>query len=242
MSEEKNQVGAAVNTGLSIPETEKLGLGHEDQLEQGDYEIPRAKIVQFTSEEAQAEKVEDRIPAGTFINSISKKAIPPVFIPISRYKTYTQWNPMKKDDPNFDPAFQPGEMIFTTQDRHDPRVVDGINFGPNNETPKVTQALNYLCYFEGQRMPLILTFAKTSFKGGKTLNTLLDEAGGDMFSNKFKLTFKQEEKGGNKYYVMRVTGAGKATAEEHAFCKAIFTKFKGKNVEMMAHKEEQFTE
>lgn len=222
--------------GLAVPQVEKLGRGHEDKLDQGDFEIPRAKVIQFTSDEAQAEKVEDRIPAGTFINGLSKKVISPKFIPILRYKTYTQWNPRKKDDPNYDPAFELGEMVFTTQDRHDPRVVDGIKWGENNETPKVTEATNFLCYFEGEKMPMILTFAKTSYKTGKILNSLLQEAGGDMFSNKFSLGFVKKEKAGTKYYVYEVRGAGKANAEEFAFCESIFTTFRGQDLEAMAQK------
>ena len=214
-----------------------VGRGHEDHLEQDDYEIPRAKIVQFTSEETSAPNEADRIPAGRFINGLSKTEIPPVFVPVYRWKTYTRWNPRKKDDPNYDPAFEPGALIWTTHDRHDPRVVSGISFGPNNEAPAVTQSINFLCYFQDQKIPLVLTFSKTSFRGGRRLNTLLMESGGDMFSNKFKLVFTQQENAGTKYYVMDVRANGKATPEEFLLCEKWFTEFRGKDLSSRVQKE-----
>ncbi len=244
MSEETGIVSRETSNQAPATVNPNLGRGHEQAATQEDLEIPRAKIVQFTSEEAKGADVKDRIPAGTFINSVSKVEISSEFIPIFRYKTYTQWNPMKKDDINYDPAFEPGDMVFTTNDRHDPRVMEGINFGPNGEAPKVTQTINFLSYFPGQKLPLVLSFSKTSFKGGKKLNTLLEEAGGDMFTNKFKLSFKLEAKAGQEYYTIDVRGNGKANPEEFATCEAIFNRFRGQNIESMAHKEDkaQFTE
>lgn len=227
--------------GTGVAETKlgapPVGRGHEDETTQEDFEIPRARVVQFTSEEAQAEKTEDRINPGTFINGLNKKEISPLFCPIYRFKTYTRWNPRKKDDPNYDPAFEPGDMIFTSTNRADPRVIEGVKFGPNGEPPAVTQAINFLCYFEGQNMPLVLTFAKTSYRGGKRLNTLLLEAGGDMFSNKFRVVVNLEDKAGTKYYVMDVRASGKANEQEFALCEKWYTQFRGVDIASKVQKE-----
>ncbi len=240
MSEEQSV--STVQQGTSVAPVVAQGRGHESPMSQSDFEIPRAKIVQFTSEEAQAVDVADRVQPGTFINALSKAVITPVFMPIQKYKTYTQWNPRKKDDPNYDPAFEPGEMIFTTLDRHDPRVMEGIKFGPNNEIPKVTESITVLAVFEGQKLPLLLSFSKTSFKAGKRMNTLLEEAGGDIFSNKFKLVFNLQEKSGSKYYVIDIRGAGKSSPEEFKICENWYNRFKNADVEGMAQKEQVATE
>ena len=254
MEEKKNELANTGSTAPAVVTAPALGRGHDDHLEQGDFEIPRARIVQFTSEEAQAADEADRVQPGRFINGITKKEIPPVFIPLFRYKTYTHWNPRKKDDPNYDPAYEVGAMIFSTKDRHDPRVtatrmledhrnddreveVDGLSFGPNGEYPLITEAFNFLCIFEGQAFPLLLSFQKSSLKTGKILNTMLQEAGGDMFSNKFKLIFEQAENAGNKYYVMKIRAAGKASPEEFKNAEAVFNRFKAIDIEAKVQKE-----
>ncbi len=244
MSDEtkKDLINQGAGTVATVPAP---GRGHDESLEHGDYEIPRARIIQFTSEEAQAEDEKERIPPGRFINGLTKEEIAPVFIPIKAYKSYTQWNPRKKDDPNYDPAYEPGALIFSTFDRHDSRItstrimqdrdgkdveVDGLSFGPNQEYPAVTEAYNFLCIFEGQSFPLVLTFQKTSHRAGKKLNTMLRAAGGDVFSNKFKLVFTQAENNGTKYYTMDVRAYGKANAEEFSAAEKWFNSFKGKDV------------
>lgn len=221
----ETQLGASPATlGAS-----KLGRGHEDETTQDDYEIPRAKVVQFTSEEAQAADAADRIQPGTFINALSKRPISTNFVPVYRFKSYTLWNG-RKGNPNYDPAFEPGAMIWTTNNRHDVKIGDGLDFGPAGEPPRITESINFFSYFEGEKIPMILSFTKTSLKGGKRLNTLLMEAGEDMFSNKFRLVFSQAENNGNKYYVMDVRGNGKASAEEFKLCEGWFTEFRGKDI------------
>ena len=241
MSQETEVTKVDPKAVASYNSDRSVGRGHEDSMTQDDFEIPRAKIVQFSSEEAKSENKDDRIDPGTFINSVSKSEIVPVFIPIFRYKTYTKWNAKKKSDANYDPAYELGELIFSTTDRHDPRIGNGLEF-INGEKPQVTQTLNFLCYFEGQRIPLVLSFQSTSYKAGKRLNTLLEEAGGDMFSNKFKITSKIEGDP-DKYYVLDVRANGKASPEEFAICEQFYNRFRGQSIDQKVHKEtEQFTE
>lgn len=215
------------------------GFGHNTELDEGDFEIPRAKVIQFTSDEAKAADVNERIAAGSLINSISKKVLSPIFIPIKSEKSYVRWNAMKKDDPAYDSAYEPGELIFSTKDRHDQRVMEGINFGPNGEAPKVKKVLSFLCYFEGQKLPLLLSFTKTSYKGARRLNTLLEEAGGNTYDNKFKLVVTLESKNGNDYYTINVVPAGKATPDEFAFCDACFKRFQNLDAESMTRAEDK---
>lgn len=237
--EETKQEVAAPETG-AVPATQgRQGRGYGKDLDQDDYQIPRAKIVTFTSREAMAEKEENRIPAGRFINDVSRIELSQEFIPVYCYKNYVRWNPMKKEDRGFNPDFEPGKRIFVTDDRTDPRVIEGIKFGPNSEKPLVTKVLNYLCYFPGQRFPLLLSFKSTSYKGAKKLNYMLEEAGGDIYSNKYQLIIGMETKANNSYYVMDVKAAGKSSAEEYAACQAIYDRFYAKDIESMATVDDQ---
>ncbi|MFA6100371.1 MAG: hypothetical protein WC750_05920 [Patescibacteria group bacterium] len=210
----------------------KLGRGHEEPSEMDELEIPRAKLVQFTSGEAKAQNKDDKRDAGVLINSLTKEALGEFFIPIFKFTNFIQWNPMKKEDPNFDPAFEKGEMVFSTSERRDPRVVEGIKFGPNGEAPKVTKYMNFLCYFVGHTYPLVLSFAKTSFAAGKRLNTLTQVGGGDMFSCKYKLVVEMKENAGQSFFVLDVKPAGKATEEEFKIAEHWYEEFRGKNIKV----------
>lgn len=241
MNETNQEVEVVKNAGL--PSIGSLGAGHEEALDPDDIEFPRAKVVQFTSEEATTADEKARIAPGRFINGTSKVEISPIFIPIYKYKTYTQWNPRKADDPNYDPAYEKGALVFSTHDRHDPRVMAGINFGPKGEAPKVQQTINVFCLIQGNEIPLLLSFSKSSYRGAKRLNTMLLEAGladkkaglaGDIFANKFKLEFSQQENAGTKYYVMNVVAAGKSSAEEQNTARTWFKFFQNKAVSDLA--------
>ena len=231
MTEEKKELA---ETGSTLPATigRALGRGHEEPSDIEDLEIPRASLVQFTSEAAQAENKEERIDPGTVINSITKEPLDNIFVPIFKFTNFIQWNPRKKDDLNFDPAFDPGALVFQTTDNRDPRVVDGTKFGPNQEPPKVTKYMNFLCYFVGHRYPLVLSFAKTSFSAGKRLNSLTQFSGGDMFENKYKLTTSLKESDGTKFFVLEVSPAGKVTPEEFKVAENWYEEFRGKNLKI----------
>lgn len=225
---------------VGVPATigQGLGRGHEEPSDMEDLEIPRANLVQYTSSAAQAPK-EERIEPGTIINSITKEPLENIFIPIFKFTNFIQWNPRKKDDPNFDSAYEPGEIVFSTNDNRDPRVVDGAKFGPNGEPPKVTKYMNFLCYFVGHRYPLVLSFSKTSFKAGKTLNSLTQFAGGDMFSNKYRLMVKPDERSGTKFFVLEVVPSGKATADEFRVAEKWYEEFRGKAIKVHADEEKK---
>lgn len=234
----KDSTPAKVNSA-SLPAVignTALGLGHEKVEGINEIEMPRAKLIQFTSDEAQATDPADRVQPGKIINSITRQDIGNVFVPIYKFTTFTQWNPRKKEDPNFDPAFELGEIIFQTSDPLDPRVRDGLAFGPNGEAPRVTRYMNFLSYFPGQRMPLIVSFAKTSMKAGERLNTLLITMGGDVFSNQYKIISQSQEGAAGKYFVLQVAYVGESTPEQKAVGKLWFDMFYNKTIKV--HSEE----
>jgi hypothetical protein len=212
--------------------TPALGRGHEEHSDADELEMPRAKLVQFTSGEAQAEDKAARKDPGTLINSISKNVLGEFFVPIFKFTNFTCWNPRKKDNPNFDPAFEPGELVFSTSDRRDPRVVEGVKFGSNGEAPKVTKYMNFLCYFIGDPYPLVLSFSKTSLNAGKKLNTSSQIGGGDMFSFKYKLAVSLKENAGTKYCVLDVVPCGKATPEEFRLAESWYNRFHDQNIKV----------
>lgn len=208
-----------------------LGRGHEVPMDQDELQIPRAMLVQSTSEAATSN--ENRVAIGKIINNLTKLELSSVFIPIMKLpNSYIQWNPRKKDDPNFDPAYDPGAMVFISADPNDPRVIEGKVFGPNGEAPKVTRYINYLAYFPGEFMPVVLSFAKTSFNAGKKLNSMTRFAGGDIFSNQFTLRSVQREQAGTKFFAFDVAPAGKASEENYKIAERFYNEFRTKKVDV----------
>jgi hypothetical protein len=138
-------------------------------------------------------------------------------------------------------------MIFSTTDKTDKRIVsvyadgtieyDHLAFGSEGQPPKVTETFNYLCMFPGQALPLILSFKRTSIKAAKNMNTMMQIAGGDMFSLKFRLIISSHQEGQRKWFTMDVRGAGKTSPEEHMIADGIFEHFRNKGGSVAAHVE-----
>lgn len=234
--------GLAPDVLASLPQvigTIQLGEGHEMVEGVIEITIPRAKLIQFTSQEATAAG-EDRINPGLIVNSLTKQELPFVFMPIFKFTNFVRWNPRKKDVYGFDPNYQPGEMMFQTVDVKDPRVQQTdlkypngyLNFGTGGESPIVTRYMNYLCYFEGNGLPLILSFAKSSMKGGEGLNSLLQMYGGNAWTYKYKLIVNLKEGAEGKYYTLEVKPAGKSSSAENIVGKLWFDMFSKKNLKI----------
>lgn len=227
----KDLVTKNQSTELSNPNN--LGMGHEIRPDMDDeIEMPRALLVQATSAQAMAERPEDRVAVGLIINNITNKQLSKNFIPIMRLpSTYTRWNPRKKDDPHFDSAYDPGQMIFTTTNKYDERIGrDGLSFGPKGESPRVTHYINFLAYFIGENSPVLLSFAKTSYKAGQRLNTSLISAGGNMFDWQFILRSAQREQAGTKFFALEIVGDGKPSEKEHLKAKSFYDIYKHKTI------------
>ncbi len=229
------EVIAALPQVIGVTE---LGEGHEQVEGVIEITIPRAKVVQFVSAEAKAPIEADRIAPGKFISSLTKQELPKTFIPIFKFTNFVQWNPRKTSDYNFDKNYQPGELIFQTTDVKDPRVQAGMNFGPEGQAPKVTRYMNFLCYFEGNRLPCILSFAKTSMKGGENLNSLLMSTGGNVWNYKYQIVVNQKAGVEGEYYALDVKPAGMSSPEERIVGKLWYDMFYKKNIKVDQSDEE----
>lgn len=214
-----------------------LGEGHETVEGILEITMPRARAIQYVSAEAKLPEGE-RIAPGKFINSLTKEELPKAFIPILKFTTFIQWNPRKTSDANFDKNYQPGELIFQTNEVKDQRVQAGIKFGPNGEAPKVTRYMNFLCYFEGNNLPVILSFAKTSMKAGEALNSLLVSKGGNVWNYKFQVSVVPKSGVEGEYFVLDIKPAGMATEEERVIGKLWFDMFNKKNIKVDQHEDE----
>lgn len=180
------------------------GRGFDDPNDKDDLIIPRAKLLQAQSPEV----IEKNMDQGLIINSITKDVLPEIFIPIFRFVNWIRFNPRNKKEAGYDSNFEPGAVIWRSDDPTDPKVLEEGQFGKNGERPLATKFLNFLSYFPGHPMPVVISFCNTSMKAGKQFYSMAKYAGGDMFSRQYKLNSKQSKNDLGTFFVLTVDPAG----------------------------------
>lgn len=205
----------------------KTARGFEEQTDKEDLILPRATLLQALSPQV-TDGIEGCRP-GIIINNITQEVLPEIFVPIFKWTEYIKFNPRDNKADEFDPAFEPGGLIWKTTTPTAEQLAE-CKFGEAGEKPTALKTLNFLCYFVGVDMPIVLSFAKTSFKAGKLLLSLAQFSGGDMFSQKYALKSKQVEKSGTKYFIYEVRKLSKANKEEFAIAEGWYENFRGKEI------------
>lgn len=191
--------------------------GFEDNIDNSDLIIPRAKKLEAMSPELQDEGL--TLKAGQIINSVTKEVLPEEFIPVFFNKTWIKFDPKTRD------------MVYRTNDPDDSRLVEDSKWH-GDEPPQATAFLNFFSFFPGVSMPIIVSFCNTSYKTGKQLLSLARFSGGDMFGRKYKLTTKKTQNDKGTFYVLDVKLAGTPTAEELSFCETLYQNFRGKDIQV----------
>jgi hypothetical protein len=210
--------------------------GFESGCSQEDLVIPRVKLLQGLSPDVTEQGSELR--PGWLINSLTKEVMPAEFIPILVGFSWIKFNPRKIDDPDYDASFAPGDIVYRTDDPNDPIVIKEGSFGPKGEKPKITKFMNFLCYFPGVNMPIVLSFSKTSYYTGKELFTFARYSGVDMFRKKYTLSSKQDENGaGDRYYVLKIRPSGNASEDEVKTAEAWHAEFSKTNYKIHDEKD-----
>ena len=227
---------------LSVPQGGALvvpGRGFEGmKIDRSDLIIPRAKLLQPLSPEIVESKV-DGAKSGQIRNSLTLDLLPSRFVPIFCFKSWFRFNPRNRSDAGFDPAYEAGAMIWRSTDPDDPKVQEETKFGPNGEKPLALTCLNFFSLFPGVQMPLVVSFAKTSYKAGKQLLSLARFCGGDMWSRAYQLGSALQTNDKGTYHIFTVTTLGHAEASEQAQAEAWWRTFSDKAQELKVHEEGQ---
>lgn len=154
-------------TGKEVTETEEqmpTHIGSKDgdtgmeAADAKDFSDPRLKILQPSSEEV----VEQGLRPGEFCNSILKESVGEVvhIIPIKFQKYYIQFNEDKK--------IERISMDGKTWKDGTPVTADQIEF--NGDTPPIAQeTFSFPVYCVETQSFFVMSFAKTSIKGGRTI-------------------------------------------------------------------------
>lgn len=238
----KNALQTAQGMGLIPAEMKKQiqGLfevtnrpGFESGIDRDSIVIPRVKLLQGLSDEVKQDP--KTYSAGMIINSVTKETLPAGFIPLAQMPTsWIYFNPRDKKHKNFVPDFGPGDVVWQCADPNDPRVKEHGEW-KGDDPPAATEYMNFLCYFVGFPIPLVLGFAKTSFGSGKSFFTMALGFGGAMYSRKYELSALAKNKSGNDFFILSVRAAGKCDEDELEIGKMLYDVFAPKLKDLKVH-------
>jgi hypothetical protein len=211
----------------NLPSTQMApARGFEYGHDQEDMLTPRTKLLQDMSPEC-TDHDKDGVP-GAIINSITGEELPQIFIPIFHSKNFVKFNARNKKEVGFDPQHELGAVIWSTTDASDPQVLKECKFQEDGSPPTAVAFFNFFSLFKGQKFPIVVSFAKTSFKTGRKLYNLAKYAaaeGVDMFGRQYKLVSKQVSNDSGTFYVLDVEPAGIPSEEDHAKAEQLWEMF-----------------
>ena len=218
---------AAETTGTAVGQHYETPMGFEDESPE-DLIVPRIKVINALSPERK-DKIADE---GDILNSLTKeKYNGKTFIPVFKFGNNIWWRDRSEG----------GGMQCIARDGKRGEMNDGTvkmcaackrcefdNTKQGRESlPTCTKYINFFGFFEGERMPIILSFAKTNYPEGKKLYSLAKVTMQNMFNHGYKLESKTMAKAGNEWYIIVVTPVGATNEEDRAFAVQLFKSFSG---------------
>ena len=216
----KTEAAQMVSVNTDVP------LGFEDE-EAGDIIIPRVKVVQTLSPEAKERIAEE----GDIINSLTKeKYNGRTFIPVFKFNSNIDWIDRADGggirciarDGKVGEQSDGGRVICAQCRRCE---FDNSKQG-RDAVPKCTKYINFFGFFEGERMPIILSFAKTNFNEGKKLYSLAKVTMQNMWNHGYMLKEKHMSKNGNDWYIITVSPAGQTSDDDRAFATSMYQSYR----------------
>lgn len=214
-------------------------MGFEDE-DTGDVIIPRVKVVQTLSPECRAREADE----GDIINSLTKEKLNgKVFIPVFKFNNNVWWRERSEG----------GGIKCIARDARVGQLSDGTtimcaqcrrcefdNSKQGKEAlPTCTKYINFFGFFEGERMPIILSFSKTCYNEGKKLYSLAKVTMQNMWNFGYKMTEKKMAKGGNEWFVPVMTAAGPTSDEDRAFAHNLYMMYRNNMQDVAYDMDEQ---
>jgi len=205
---------------------ESLPLGFEDEDAQ-DMIIPRIKVIQSLSPERKDKIAEE----GDIINSLTKEKLNgKTFIPVFKFNNNVRWKDRSEG----------GGILCISRDGKVGTQSDGTtlmcsackrcefdNTKQGREAvPTCTKYINFFGFFAGERMPIILSFAKTNYNEGRKLYSLAKVTMQNMWNYGYTLDSKLKAKAGNEWYICAVTPTGPTSEEDREFGMALYKMYR----------------
>lgn len=203
-----------------------MPMGFEDE-EAGDVIIPRVKVIQALSPERK-DKIADE---GDIINSLTKEKLnDKTFVPVFKFNNNVWWRD-RSEGGGINCIARDGKVGTRSDDTQVMCAAckrcefDNTKSG-KDAIPTCTKYINFFGFFEGERMPIILSFSKTSYNEGKKLYSLAKVTMQNMFNYGYKLSAKLMSKGGNEWFVPVMTPVGPTSEEDRAFAASLYMMYR----------------
>lgn len=203
-----------------------MPMGFEDE-DTSDVIIPRVKVVQTLSPERKEKLAEE----GDIINSLTKEKLNgKKFIPVFKFNNNVLWKP-RSDGGGIQCMARDGRVgetsdgtkLMCAQCRR--CEFDNSKVG-KDAIPTCTKYINFFGFFEGERMPIILSFSKTCYNEGKKLYSLAKVTMQNMWNYGYTISEKLMAKGNNEWYVPVMTAAGPSTDDDREFALNLFKMYR----------------
>jgi len=217
----KKDVSVKQETALSTPQpmTGMENITGEDIL------IPRVKVIYSLSSEMKDKELRDTLKQGMIINTNTKEEIKnPNFAVLNFFKMYAKFNPMQPNARGFNAKLPPGATDFVAYTKDDPRINPQDLEWTDGMPPLVAAMRGFLVLFDGDDMPCVLSFFRSSAKSGKELATQIFVPGKPAWDKKFKL-YTEEKTDKGVYYILKTRPIGKTSDEEKAKCHQMYDMF-----------------
>jgi len=203
-----------------------MPLGFEDN-DANDIIIPRVKVIQTLSPERK-DKIANE---GDIINSLTKEKLNgKVFIPVFKFNNNIWWKDRSEGggirciarDGKIGTRSDGTTLVCASCKRCE---FDNTKQGKES-LPTCTKYINFFGFFAGERMPIILSFAKTSYNEGKKLYSLAKVTMQNMWNYGYVLNEKLQAKGGNEWYICVPTPAGATEESDREFGLSLYKMYR----------------
>ena len=231
MTEETKALATQEETALANQYSE-APMGFEDE-EAGDMIVPRIKVVQTLSPERKEKVAEE----GDIINSLTKEKLNgKVFVPVFKFNNNIDWKD-RADGGGIQCIARDGKMGEKSDGTKmmcaSCKRCEFDNTKQGKEAaPKCTKYINFFGFFAGERMPIILSFAKTNYNEGKKLYSLAKVTMQNMWNYGYTLNEKLMAKGNNEWFIITTTPAGATSEEDREFGLNLFKAYRNSLNEM----------
>lgn len=223
MSEDK---ALAAKEKAALATQPEVPMGFEDE-DSGDMIIPRVKVVQTLS----PERKDGAAKEGDIINSLTKDRLNgKVFIPVFKFNNNVDWRD-RSDGGGIKCIARDGKVGIVSDGTQllcaSCKRCEFDNTKQGKEAvPKCTKYINFFGFFAGERIPIILSFAKTSYNEGKKLYSLAKVTMQNMWNYGYTLNEKIQAKNGNEWYICVPSPSGSTAEEDREFGLSLFKMYR----------------
>ncbi len=222
--------GVAVQQEVAVQPIIPMGFEDEDE---DDLIIPRVKVVQALSPERK-DKVADE---GDIINSLTKaKLNGKKFIPVFKFNNNIKWIP-RDSGGGIECSARDGKIGINADGKQLLCKVCRKNEFDNSKQGKDAQPtcnkyINFFGFFEGEKSPIILSFARTNYAEGKKLYSVAKVTMQNMFNYSYELFSKEVTKNGNTWFIADTKQLSETSQEDRDFATVLFQTFRTSLVDM----------